>query len=293
MDPNFQILDHISSSSREYQAPCGLSGWLSFFVTQVLLATGVGQIRYLNRALMKFDSKVVIPTQFVLFNFTAIVGSAVLYRDFDSIPFQRMVIFLYGCAATFLGVFVLARPNSGGDEVGNDQRGDEESEIGSVHPPSLYRATSFSPAHTQQSLPFPTPESPSLTIRGGGGLPPSNSGASQPMRPHPSGSLRLRTRTSSTTIGLSPAKYLLLATGTTPPTANSNVASSMPIIAMPIMQRSQSQSTPQGSYAPTSRLASGTLPGSGRESRSPSRDRDGGGDSGTPNIRRSRVNTVE
>jgi hypothetical protein len=35
-------------------------------LSQVLLGTGVGQIRYLNRALMRFDSKHVIPTQFVM-----------------------------------------------------------------------------------------------------------------------------------------------------------------------------------------------------------------------------------
>jgi magnesium transporter len=60
-------------------------------VLQVLVATGVGQIRYLNRALMRFDSKLVVPGQFVLFNLSAIVGSAILYQDFRRVSFHQMV----------------------------------------------------------------------------------------------------------------------------------------------------------------------------------------------------------
>ncbi|KIY72948.1 DUF803-domain-containing protein [Cylindrobasidium torrendii FP15055 ss-10] len=81
---------------------------ITYPVILVLALTGVAQIRYLNRALMKFDSKVVIPTQFVLFNLSAIVGSAILYGDFKKATFHSLVTFLYGCAATFAGVFVIS-----------------------------------------------------------------------------------------------------------------------------------------------------------------------------------------
>lgn len=94
----------------------------------ILLGTGVGQIKYLNRALMAFDSKVshkqgdvmtslrrtlqvVVPTQFVLFTMSAIIGSSFLYRDFDNISPERFVVFLYGCATTFVGTFILTRPD--------------------------------------------------------------------------------------------------------------------------------------------------------------------------------------
>jgi len=82
--------------------------WMTYPVLAVLLGTGVGQIRYLNRALMRFDSKVVIPTQFVLFNLSAILGSAILYGDFRTVKFHQFVTFMYGCAATFAGVWVIA-----------------------------------------------------------------------------------------------------------------------------------------------------------------------------------------
>ena len=81
--------------------------WITYPLIIVLLGTGILQIRYLNRALMNFDSKIVIPTQFVFFNLTAIVGSAILYRDFEHVDFHTFLTFVYGCATTFLGVFIL------------------------------------------------------------------------------------------------------------------------------------------------------------------------------------------
>lgn len=201
MDPNIQILDYISfgcgASLSRTQHDLKLS---RMFLHQILLITGVGQIRYLNRALMKFDSKVVVPTQFVLFNTTAIVGSAVLYRDFDKLPFERFVIFLYGCAATFLGVFILARPSPAAvdDDESSTVQGDgldTQSESGTSN--TTRRAS--------------THHRGSFTV------------GSAPMTGGPSaGSVRVsvRPRTSSSALGLSPAKYLLLATeppGMSPP----------------------------------------------------------------------------
>jgi magnesium transporter len=63
--------------------------------------------------------------QFVLFNLSAIVGSAILYGDFKRVSFHQFVTFLYGCAATFAGVFIIAwappssycAPDSENDDV--------------------------------------------------------------------------------------------------------------------------------------------------------------------------------
>ncbi|KAJ7781404.1 DUF803-domain-containing protein [Mycena metata] len=62
-------------------------------------STGIGQIRYLNRALMRFDSKIVIPIQFVLFTMSVIIGSAILYGDFKKASFHQLVTFLYGSSS--------------------------------------------------------------------------------------------------------------------------------------------------------------------------------------------------
>jgi hypothetical protein len=50
---------------------------------------------------------VVIPTFFVSFNLSAIVGSAILYGDFEDVQVHQVTTFLYGCATTFVGVFFL------------------------------------------------------------------------------------------------------------------------------------------------------------------------------------------
>ncbi|KAF7355162.1 DUF803 domain membrane protein [Mycena sanguinolenta] len=121
--------------------------WITYPTLVVLALTGVGQIRYLNRALMRFDGKVVIPIQFVLFTISAIIGSAVLYGDFKKASFHQLVTFLYGCAATFTGVFIIAweprrssvlddepatPPNIASDHEGLDSEDETERFVGPV-----------------------------------------------------------------------------------------------------------------------------------------------------------------
>ncbi|KAJ3485017.1 hypothetical protein NLI96_g5248 [Meripilus lineatus] len=116
--------------------------WITYPVIAVLLGTGVGQIRYLNRALMRFDSKIVVPTQFVFFNLSAIVGSAILYGDFKRASFHQIITFLYGCCATFLGVFIITwSPNTSSEE---DSSQDVEEGPGVTSTPASVRLGSLS-----------------------------------------------------------------------------------------------------------------------------------------------------
>ncbi|TCD66821.1 hypothetical protein EIP91_000899 [Steccherinum ochraceum] len=103
--------------------------WITYPVIAVLIGTGVGQIRYLNRALMRFDSKVVVPTQFVFFNLSAIVGSAILYGDFKRATFHQFVTFLYGCGATFLGVFIITWTQRAPDEEDEGEDDEDEGDV--------------------------------------------------------------------------------------------------------------------------------------------------------------------
>ncbi|TXT15642.1 hypothetical protein VHUM_00145 [Vanrija humicola] len=82
----------------------------------VLIVTSVLQIKFLNRALMRFDSNQVIPTQFVFFSLAAIVGSAVLYQEFRDVDVNSLVNFGFGITFTFLGVYFLTTPQPGGTE---------------------------------------------------------------------------------------------------------------------------------------------------------------------------------
>ena len=85
------------------------------------------QIHYVNRALQRFDSTQVIPVQFVLFTISVIIGSAVLYRDFQSANADRFGKFFGGCALTFLGVYLITSGRAGGGgEEGLDEMADEE-----------------------------------------------------------------------------------------------------------------------------------------------------------------------
>ncbi|KAG5921988.1 hypothetical protein E4U53_003741 [Claviceps sorghi] len=65
------------------------------------------QIRYVNKALQRFDSTQVIPIQFVLFTLCVILGSAVLYRDFEKTTPKQAAYFVGGCLLTFFGVFLI------------------------------------------------------------------------------------------------------------------------------------------------------------------------------------------
>ena len=71
----------------------------------VLVVSAVTQINFLNRSLQRFDSREVVPTQFVLFTLSAIIGSAILYREFEEVALAQALNFFFGTAVIFCGVF--------------------------------------------------------------------------------------------------------------------------------------------------------------------------------------------
>ena len=79
--------------------------------------------------------QIVIPAQFVLFNLSAIVGSAILYGDFRHTTFHQFVTFLYGCAATFAGVFIIASGSaqSSSPRDAEDGRADDAEPVADVY----------------------------------------------------------------------------------------------------------------------------------------------------------------
>lgn len=116
--------------------------------------------------------QVVVPTQFVLFNLSAITGSAILYGDFKTAKFHQFVTFLYGCAATFAGVWIIAwvpaseEPSTGPDD-GVGATGDVETTAHDVFVPdgvsvgvvvrsrqSTVSLVGISPAQVQSSIYF-------------------------------------------------------------------------------------------------------------------------------------------
>ncbi|KAJ9305765.1 hypothetical protein DTO217A2_4678 [Paecilomyces variotii] len=106
---------------------------ITYLLVAVLVSSALMQIRYLNRALQRFDSTQVIPTQFVLFTLSVIIGSAVLYRDFESTTASRAAKFVGGCALTFLGVYLITSGRVTADDASSLSTDDEEEAIGFMH----------------------------------------------------------------------------------------------------------------------------------------------------------------
>ena len=102
---------------------------ITYLLVLVLVSSALMQIRYINRALQRFDSTQVIPTQFVLFTLSVIIGSAVLYRDFQYYTVARAAKFVGGCLLTFLGVYFITSGRIRSDDE-SSYSGDEEEAIG-------------------------------------------------------------------------------------------------------------------------------------------------------------------
>ena len=103
---------------------------VTYLLVFVLVFSALMQIRYINRALQRFDSTQVIPTQFVLFTLSVIIGSAILYRDFESFGAQRAGKFVGGCLMTFLGVYFITSGRVRADDESTYSVDDEEQAIG-------------------------------------------------------------------------------------------------------------------------------------------------------------------
>lgn len=124
---------------------------VTYVLLLVLVGTAIMQIRYVNKALQRFDSTQVIPVQFVMFTLSVIIGSAVLYRDFEKTTPERAIKFVGGCLLTFFGVWLITsgRPNQDDDEEESDEEGEQgEERIGllsqehntdDIEPPSALR----------------------------------------------------------------------------------------------------------------------------------------------------------
>jgi hypothetical protein len=91
---------------------------VTYALVLVLVGTAIMQVRYVNKSLQRFDSTQVIPVQFVMFTLSVIIGSAILYRDFEKTTSERVVKFIGGCLLTFFGVWLITsgRPDRDGED---------------------------------------------------------------------------------------------------------------------------------------------------------------------------------
>ncbi|OSS43747.1 hypothetical protein B5807_11563 [Epicoccum nigrum] len=101
-----------------------------YLLVAILVGTAVMQIKYINRALQRFDATQVIPVQFVMFTLSVILGSAILYRDFERTSGDDAGKFIGGCALTFSGVWLITsgRPRRDDDDEEEEEEEDLEPE---------------------------------------------------------------------------------------------------------------------------------------------------------------------
>lgn len=99
---------------------------ITYALIAVLVFTAIMQVKYLNKALQRFDSTQVIPIQFVMFTLSVIIGSAVLYRDFEHATVESVSKFVGGCLLTFFGVFLITSGRASLEDDSSDFESDEE-----------------------------------------------------------------------------------------------------------------------------------------------------------------------
>ncbi|KAL5003206.1 magnesium transporter NIPA-domain-containing protein [Aspergillus recurvatus] len=134
---------------------------ITYLLVFILAFSALMQIRYINKALQRFDSTQVIPTQFVLFTLSVIIGSAILYRDFESYTASRAGKFVGGCLLTFLGVYFITSGRVRADDE-SAYSTDEEEAIGLLPGERYQDRVDLSPALQAQKTNGPRPRSPDL-----------------------------------------------------------------------------------------------------------------------------------
>lgn len=107
---------------------------VTYVLVIILLGTAIMQVRYVNKALQRFDSTQVIPIQFVSFTLCVIIGSAVLYRDFERTTAEQAIKFIGGCFLTFFGVFLITSGRPPAEEE-EETLSDDEDIVDTIHLP--------------------------------------------------------------------------------------------------------------------------------------------------------------
>ncbi|XP_052257360.1 NIPA-like protein 2 isoform X2 [Dreissena polymorpha] len=82
--------------------------YISLYVMLIIMvSTAILQVKYLNMAMKKFESTIVVPTNFVFFTLSAIIAGIVFYQEFMGMTALEIFMFLFGCSMSFLGVYFI------------------------------------------------------------------------------------------------------------------------------------------------------------------------------------------
>ncbi|KAL4236308.1 NIPA-like protein 2 [Mactra antiquata] len=78
-----------------------------YIMTIVMFSTAILQVKFLNMAMQKFESTIVVPTNFVFFTISAIIAGIVFYKEFWGMTALDIFVFLIGCGMSFVGVYFI------------------------------------------------------------------------------------------------------------------------------------------------------------------------------------------
>ncbi|SCZ94638.1 BZ3500_MvSof-1268-A1-R1_Chr12-3g04014 [Microbotryum saponariae] len=147
--------------------------WITYPLLLVLAGSAMLQINFINKALQRFDSRVVIPIQFTSFalstigrfliplsvrelfteyfisSYLAPVGSAVLYREFDGVDLSSFFNFIFGCVICGAGVYLLT-----GDAPSEENHSEEEGKSHPTYTNASHATQTYTPS---TPLDFPHP----------------------------------------------------------------------------------------------------------------------------------------
>ncbi|KAK4457429.1 magnesium transporter NIPA-domain-containing protein [Cladorrhinum samala] len=142
---------------------------VTYVLLLILISTAIMQVRFLNKALQRFDSTQVIPIQFVLFTLSVIIGSAVLYRDFERTTREQAIKFVGGCLLTFFGVFLITSGRPPHDDEEEDTLSDAEGIEETINLSNQDRNTE--PAPPARTVPQRSRRSSKVSFKEGGPTP--------------------------------------------------------------------------------------------------------------------------
>ncbi|GAA5889119.1 hypothetical protein JCM16303_000106 [Sporobolomyces ruberrimus] len=183
--------------------------WITYPLLLVLLSTAFIQVNFINKSLQRFESRVVIPTQYMTFALSSIVGSAILYRDFEGVTGEKMLNFGFGCVVSAGGVYLLTRDGNSSSSSSSSNDSTSKNSSSSTTEPSHPDSTSSDPTSSSSIRVQPVSLSSTSTNEGTTTTNQSKSKQQQHL-----------------SLSLSPTTRILLP----PPSTSSSHSSTLPII---------------------------------------------------------------
>lgn len=98
------------------------SYWIFYVLIIILIVCALLALYYTNKALSSFEATQVLPAEFASFTLSAVLGSAILYGDFDEASIIEILLFNIGCLIVFLGVYLMTSESKMIPQLSNSNR---------------------------------------------------------------------------------------------------------------------------------------------------------------------------